>query len=366
MLSLILSALLSFSLTILISFPFISLLYKFNVRRLAKVDLEKALPGRSVKLGTPIMGGTVIILVTLLLSYFLIGEWEYFSMIAVVLIVGSIFGGVDEYINTLGRTIKAIRISRRNGESKSLIPTKGVFTPIKKMLLVPWKMFEEILRVTGSQQRGLKSHYKFLLQIIIAVISIAFFLDKQHSAAIHIPFMGTYFLGYFYYATLAFMLLFFANAFGITDGMDGLSAGSHSIVFLAYGALASFLGYQEVAYLCFIIFGAELAFLYFNIYPARMEMSDVGTLPLGMLIVLVAALIHEEVSLLFIGALFIIEILSSVSQQWSVKLRGKRIFLVAPIHHHFEKLGWPETKVTTRFWLFTVVTSLIGIAIAFF
>ena len=95
-----------------------------------------------------------------------------------------------------------------------------------------------------------------------------------------------------------------------------------------------------------------------------MEMSDVGTLPLGMLFVIISILIYREISLLFIGALFIIEILSSVGQQWSVKLRKKRILLVAPIHHHFEKLGWSENKVVERFWLFTVISGLIGIVVA--
>jgi len=107
--------------------------------------------------------------------------------------------------------------------------------------------------------------------------------------------------------------------------------------------------------------GAEIAFLYFNANPARLEMSDVGTLPLGILMVFCAALIHRESTLPLIGGIFVIEILSSVLQQWSVKLTGKRIFLVAPIHHHFEKLGWPETKVTTRFWIFSILLGLIGL-----
>ena len=300
MLDYIIIALASFFITFLISFPFINLLYKFNIRRVSKIDLEKALPGRKVKFGTPIMGGTVIIISTLILLFLFLRGWKYYPMISAVLIIGGIFGAVDEYINTLGRTITAIRISRKNGEGRSLITVNKWFAPIKKVLMIPWKMFEEALRVMGSEQRGLKSHYKFILHLLIAGIAIAFFIDKQHSAAIYIPFAGNFFLGYFYYPILAFLLLFFANAFGITDGMDGLSAGTHSIVFLAYAILATFLGYTEVAYLCFILFGAELAFLYFNIFPARMEMSDVGTLPLGMLLVLSAAIIHREISLIFI------------------------------------------------------------------
>jgi UDP-N-acetylmuramyl pentapeptide phosphotransferase/UDP-N-acetylglucosamine-1-phosphate transferase len=112
------------------------------------------------------------------------------------------------------------------------------------------------------------------------------------------------------------------------------------------------------------IVGAEMAFLYFNIYPARLEMSDVGTLPLGILFVFIAVLLNREVSLLLIGGVFMIEILSSFLQVWSVKLRKKRILLVAPIHHHFEKLGWHETKVTSRFWLLNALLVIAGLAVS--
>jgi phospho-N-acetylmuramoyl-pentapeptide-transferase len=107
-----------------------------------------------------------------------------------------------------------------------------------------------------------------------------------------------------------------------------------------------------------------MAFLYFNIYPARLEMSDVGTLPLGILFVFIAVLLNREVSLLLIGGVFMIEILSSFLQVWSVKLRKKRILLVAPIHHHFEKLGWHETKVTSRFWLLNALLVIAGLAVS--
>ena len=357
----------SFLFTFALSIPFLNLLYFLNIRRVAKVDLENALPGRSVKWGTPIMGGLVIMLTIISFSFVVLYEYKYFYLILSICVLGAIIGAIDEYVNTLGRTIMAIRISKSNNESKqvSIIPAKGTLLIVKKMLLVPWKIFEEILRVSGSTQRGLKSHNKFLMHLVLSVIVVLFLYFGEVSTMIYLPVLKVFFdLGLLYYVFVVVLLLFFDTAFGVTDGMDGLSAGTHSIVFLILGILASYFGATEIAYLSFIILGSEIAFLYFNIHPARVEMSDVGTLPIGMLFVIVGVLLKIEVAIFFIGLTFVIEILSSLAQQWSVKLTGKRVFLVAPIHHHFEKLGWIETKVTSRFYVFTIVSGLIGAVVA--
>lgn len=354
--------LLAFTLTFVISFPYIKLLYKLNIRRISKAELDAILPGKQVKFGTPIMGGAVIIFSTLFLSFFFLKDWEYFTPLVLILIVGSVFGGIDEYTNTLGRTFKALRISRHGGFS--LFPVGGIAHKIKLILLHPWKMFEEAIRVMGSEQRGMKAHYKFFMQAVLALIPTVYLYLNHNGTFINFSIWGNLNLGILYYPLILIYFIGFANAFGITDGLDGLSAGTHSIAFSLFGMLAAYLGYYEVAYLCFILVGAELAFLYFNINPARMEMSDVGTMPIGTIFALIPVLLHKELAVLFIGAIFIVEIISSVSQQWSVKLTGKRIFLVAPIHHHFEKLGWPETKVTMRFWLFGVIFGLIGLIVA--
>ena len=356
---------LSFLLTFALAIPFIDLLYKFNIRRISKTDLDRVLPGRKIKLGQPVMGGAIIIISVVFLSSFLLKDWEYYPMIVLLSVAGAIVGGIDEYVNTLGRTIRAVRISKSTKmKTISFFPSTGILGYMKRGLLVPWKAFEEIVRVTGSEQRGMKNHYKLLLQIGVALIPAFYLYNSDFVPAIYLPYFGSISVGFIYFPFLLIVLLFFGNAFGITDGMDGLSAGSHAISFLAYGILATYLDIPNVAILAFIIVGAELAFLYFNINPARVEMSDVGTLPLGMLFVMIAILSYREVALPFIGGLFTIEILSSVAQQWSVKLRGKRIFLVAPIHHHYEKLGWSETKVVERLWLFTVLSSIVGLILA--
>lgn len=355
---------LSFIFCFVLAIPFIKLLYKYNIRRIAKAELDAVLPGRQIKFGTPIMGGTIIVVAVLALSLVYLNQWPYLYMLIIVLVYGGAIGALDEYTNTLGRTFKAIRLSKAGNKSFSLFRVPKIFIPVKRGLLIPWKFFEEWLRAMGSEQRGLKSHYKLLLHVSLATIVTSFFYFIQADTRFFV-FNGVYIdLGVFYYFVLVFTLLFFANAFGITDGMDGLSAGTHVVTFGLAGVLAYALGYQEVAILAAIVAGAELAFLYFNINPARMEMSDVGTVPLGMLLVIIFFLIKKESALFIFGALYIVEIMSSVVQVWSIKIRKKRVFLIAPIHHHFEKLGWPETKVTMRFWLFNGLVAIAGIIYA--
>lgn len=356
------SILSSFFLTFLLAIPFIKLLYKYNIRRISKADLDSVLPGRTVKLGTPIMGGAVILFSISLLSLFFLFDWKYTPLIIIVCLLGGIIGAVDEYSNTLGRTFKAIRISRSH--QGSLFNASGLFLTFKKFILYPWAQFEELLRMMGSQQRGLKSHYKMLMHIGLAILIAVYLEFFGHPQVFHLGFGISVDIFIFYFVILIGYLIFFANAFGITDGMDGLSAGTHAISFVLLGIFAAYSNNYELAVLAFIITGAELAFLYFNIYPARMEMSDVGTVPLGMLLVLIGFLAGIEGALLILGGLYLAEIFSSLIQVWSVKLRNKRVFLIAPLHHHFEKMGWPETKVTMRFWLANAVLGLVALAIA--
>lgn len=352
----------SFLLVIVLSIPYIHYLYRFNIRRISKTDLDSVLPGRQIKLGTPIMGGGVILLGIIIASLFVLYSWEYIWLVILLSIFGGLVGAIDEYTNTLGRTIRAVRVSR--GGRSVFDFRHGVLLKVKNLALIPWQAFEENLRAMGSEQRGLKSHYKLLMHMAIALVVTLFIYFISANTTFYL-WSGHYIeLGFLYYVVLFFLLLFFANAFGITDGMDGLSAGTHTVTFGIMGVIAAALGFYEVSILAFIIAGAELAFLYFNIHPARMEMSDVGTLPLGMFLVALCFMINRESVVFFVGLLYLIEICSSLLQVWSVKTRKTKIFLVAPVHHHFEKLGWPETKVTTRFWLFNAIFGIIGLIIA--
>ncbi len=353
--------LISFALTFAVSPIFISLLFRFNIRRISKSDLDDKLPERTLKFGTPVMGGALITFSVLTLSLIFLRSWTMFIPFSLILIFGSLFGAIDEFINTIGR--KGFSFAVRESIDAVVIKS-AIAWKIYKFLLIPWESFKEMFRVMGSTQRGLKTHNKFLMQMCVALIGALWLYFKLGYATAWLPFFGEIYIGVFYVPLVLFLALGFANAFGVTDGMDGLSAGLHTIAFLAYGILAISLGFPLLAYFCAFIVGGELAFLYFNIHPARVEMSDVGTLPLGMLFVFIASVMKREVTLPLIGGIFAIEILSSFIQQWSAKLRhGKRVFLLAPIHHHFEKMGWHETKVTMRFWLACAVFSILGLVV---
>lgn len=340
----------------------ISFLYKFNIRRISKADLDAKLPGRAIKFGTPIMGGALITFTVLVLSVLFLRSWNLFIPFSLILILGSIFGAIDEYINTIGR--KGFSFAIRESVD-AVVSTHAFLWSIYKVMLIPWDIFKEMFRIMGSTQRGLKTHEKFLMQFFVAFIGGLWLYKNLGLNTLWFPFVGDIYIGLFYLPFIIFLALWYGNAFGVTDGMDGLSAGLHSISFFSYGVLAIILNEPSLALFCALIVGSELAFLYFNIHPARFEMSDVGTLPLGIIFVFISALLKREVTLLFIGGVFAIEILSSFVQQWSARLRhGKTVFLLAPIHHHFEKLGWHETKVTMRFWLFNGVLSIVGLLIA--
>jgi phospho-N-acetylmuramoyl-pentapeptide-transferase len=218
----------------------------------------------------------------------------------------------------------------------------------------------------GSQASGLRAHEKFLLESFLALGASAWLYWVLKQQTVWLPFLGDYSVGIFYIPLVAFLLVFFASAFGLTDGLDGLSAGTHALSFLAYGVIAYQLGLLPLSYFCAILAGAELAFLYFNIYPARIEMSDVGTVPLGLAFVLVGVLTNRLWLLPVIGLIFVLEIGSSFFQVLFLKWWRKKLLLMAPFHHHFEMRGWPETKVTMRLWLFVTVTSLLGIFLSFF
>jgi phospho-N-acetylmuramoyl-pentapeptide-transferase len=157
--------------------------------------------------------------------------------------------------------------------------------------------------------------------------------------------------------------VFVSNAVNITDGLDGLAGGVLATSFGAFALIAFTQGRFGLAIFCATILGALLAFLWFNIYPARFFMGDTGSLALGATLAVVAMLTDSLVVLPIIGLVFVAEGLSSLAQRFSKKYLGKKIFISAPLHHHFEAIGWPETKITMRFWVISAVAAVVGITI---
>ncbi len=221
------------------------------------------------------------------------------------------------------------------------------------------------IRATGSGIKGISAPLKLALQLVIGIAGAWWFYSKLGFDLLHIPGFGDVSIGLLYVPLFILVIIATANAVNITDGLDGLAGGLVAIAFAAYSIIALTQGKVELAAFCGTITGATLAYTWFNIHPARFFMGDTGSLALGATLGVVAMLTNQALVLLVIGGVFALETLSSIVQIWSKRLRGKKIFLSAPVHHHFEAIGWPETKVTMRAWVLGAICAAVGLVIAF-
>jgi phospho-N-acetylmuramoyl-pentapeptide-transferase len=221
------------------------------------------------------------------------------------------------------------------------------------------------IRKLGHMGRGFRFRFKVLLYAAVAIIGAWWFYSKLDFSTVHIPLWGNLELGWLFIPF--FILVVIGTSFSVnqTDGLDGLAGGVLLISFFAYGIIAYAEGRPNLAAFIGVICGSLLAFLWFNIYPARFFMGDTGSMALGVILAILAFLTNTVLLLPLIGFVFVIEGVSTILQIASKKWFGKKIFLAAPIHHHFEALGWPETKVTQRFWIISAVTSIMGMILFF-
>lgn len=217
----------------------------------------------------------------------------------------------------------------------------------------------------GAHNGGLRFTHRLILYAVVALIGAWWFYFKLGFSVFHVPGYGNIDLGLFYIPLFVLVLVWTAFSANQADGLDGLAGGVMAIAFAAYAFIALFQGKVALAAFCGTLVGSTMAFLWFNIYPARFFMGDTGIMPLGMTLAVIAFLTNSVFVLPIIAIVLMIEGLSTVIQIASKKLRGgKKVFLSAPIHHHFEALGWPETKVTQRFWVISAACSVIGLFIA--
>jgi phospho-N-acetylmuramoyl-pentapeptide-transferase len=220
------------------------------------------------------------------------------------------------------------------------------------------------IRGVGGGIAGMRAKVKALLLVIIALIGGWWFYDKLGVNAVHIPFFSAWHLGWLIIPLFVLVIFSTANAVNMTDGLDGLAGGLAAIAFGAYAIIALIEKKYGLSGFCMTIVGALLSYTWFNVYPARFFMGDVGSFALGTALGVVAMLTDTVFLLPVIAIVFVAEIGSVALQIISKKLRnGKKIFLSSPIHHHFEALGWPETKVTMRFWILGQVASLVGLVL---
>jgi len=249
--------------------------------------------------------------------------------------------------------------------SETFIP---IFTLVTAGLL---GMLDDWWNIRGlGKQKGLKVKPKLIWLSIFALIGAWWFFAKlgcldgvENACFIHLPRLGDFDIGMWYFPLFMLVILSSANAVNITDGLDGLAGGLLAIAFGSFGVIAFFQGMFLLATLCAAIVGALVAFLWWNVSPARFFMGDTGSYSLGATLGVIAMLTDSIVPFLFIAAVFILETLSVIIQLTSKRFLGRKVFLIAPLHHHFEKIGWPEHQIVMRFWLIGGVTAGLGLVL---
>lgn len=241
---------------------------------------------------------------------------------------------------------------------------------------------DDYRKVIRKDPKGLIARWKYFWQSLFAIATAAFLYftaERPAETALLVPFIKDVMpqLGLLFLALSYFVIVGTSNAVNLTDGLDGLAivptimvAGAFAIIAYASGNV-NFSAYLNIPYLpyagelvvvCAALIGAGLGFLWFNTYPAMVFMGDVGSLALGAVLGVIAILVRQEIVLFIMGGVFVMETLSVILQVGSYKLRGQRIFRMAPIHHHYELKGWPEPRVIVRFWILSIIFVLVGLA----
>lgn len=335
--------LLSFFVISVLLVPFINFLYRIKFQRQrqqtrdifeARTPIFDKLHGH--KIGTPQGGGALIIFVVTLLY-----------LLAVFL--APIFGIVQTAVYPFKKEVQIL-----------------LFTFLSFAALGAYDDLRKTLGLKRAKFWGLRFRYKFLIQWILALL-IAWLLYSQLGIDIvNIRFFDVVNLGVLYIPFAAFVIVSFANAVNIADGLDGLAAGLLVISLIAFLAISSSILDTTLSMFLGLWIGALIAFLYFNIWPARVWLGDVGSLSFGATLAVCGLLLGKPIALAVIGGIFVVEVTSSLLQILSKKLRGKKIFEVAPIHLWLQHKGWEEPKIVFRFWLAQIMFAIFGLWLSFF
>lgn len=221
---------------------------------------------------------------------------------------------------------------------------------------------DDFLSIKKKNNEGLTTYQKLFLQLIIALVFFYLYMKKGGQTALIVSTLGINIeMGWFYGVFLLFILIGASNAVNLTDGLDGLAGGLSAIAFIAFSLISIAVGFEEIGIFSFILTGALMGFLIFNTHPAKIFMGDTGSLALGAIMAAVAILTHREVTLLVVASVFVIETLSVILQVVWLRLFKHKLFLMTPLHHHFEKLGWEETDIVKLFWVVGLILTMAGI-----
>ena len=318
----ILAMMIGFILSVIMGLILIPLLKRLKIKQKVSVFLKKR---HQEKNGTPTMGGLIFIIPTILTVIILlfmnkIELTENLFIVMFVFIAYALLGFIDDYLS----------IKRGHNE-------------------------------------GLTEIQKLFGQLLIALIFFYIFMRSGSSPVLDIHTLGIKInMGWFYGIFLLFVLVASSNAVNLTDGLDGLAGGLSAIAFLAF-ALISWnskyvAGSEDISILCFILVGSLLGFLLFNTHPAKVFMGDTGSLALGGTLASVAIITSHEITLIIVAGVFVVETLACIIQMISVRYFHRKVFLMAPLHHHFEKLGWDERDVVKVFWTVGLMLSMAAIA----
>lgn len=287
------------------------------------------------KSGTPTMGGVLIWVTVLFLAllFFYLGQWTNIE--------------IFKKLDFLTR-------------SQTLLPLGALVASALVGLLDDYLNVRRI----GPNGGGLRMRHRLMIYFLIAVVGSWWFYFKLDWDILHVPFLGNFQIGWWNIPIFIFVIVATSFSVNESDGLDGLAGGLLLAAFAAFGAIAFSQGKIELAAFCGVIAGALLAFLWFNINPARFFMGDTGAMSLGVTLGVVAMLTNSVLLLPVVGFLFVVESMSVIIQIASKKIRGKKVFLSAPIHHHLEAIGWSEPKIVMRFWVIAGVAAVLGLIIS--
>lgn len=322
------------------------ILYKYRIGIRIK---EKSVSGEQLsvintlhakKAGTPTMGGVIVWFSVIFLAIY---SHYFFPALA------SVFGA--------GSIARLDFFSR----AQTWLPLFALGAGGVLGLLDDWMSVRGIGKNKGG---GMRFALRFWWLALIAAVGAWWFFIKLGWDVIHIPAVGDFSIGWWYIPLFLFVIIFSAISSNETDGLDGLNGGVLLMAFASFSTIAVFQNKMDLAAFCAAVSGALLAFLWFNIYPARFFMGDTGAMALGTTLGVVAMLTNSALALFVIVFIYLLESGSAALQLFSKKFLGRKIFLAAPLHHHFEAKGWPEPKVVMRAWIFTALTALLGTLIA--
>lgn len=344
-----------------ISIPIIHLLYRLNITRKLDVDFSAVIDQRQQKVGTPVMGGLIFVFSILLLN--LLFNYNGSTKVPILVFCLSVLlGAADDLLNIFGKNRRVTPMHRINKLIRVHADKK---TRVWYVITYPWQLYKTFFYMLGSNPgKGIQAYEKILINSIAGVAvfiwmySIPEWTDYGN---LFFPFDISLNIGVLMLPFVILTVLVMTNAVNIADGMDGLSAGMVLPAFASFMTIAILKEDVPMAVLCATAIGGVTAYLYFNIPPARVQMGDVGSLSLGTLLAVVALEMRLPFLLTIICFPYLLEFASSLIQGISRRIIGQRVFLMAPLHHHFEMIGWKEEKVVMRFWLLAIFCAVLGV-----